>query len=105
MTLGVKLKAELGNKVDLGFKEIDMKFLVVHQLLKEAACHVVLLTVAVGCRFFVKRPRIRFGPQIAVKHLLHRFTDTKGIEGLHVGIAIEEYDPLDELVGMLHFLD
>jgi len=32
-------------------------------------------------------------------------TDTKRFEGLHVGIAIEENDPLDELVGMLHFLD
>jgi hypothetical protein len=32
-------------------------------------------------------------------------TDTQGFEGLHVGMAIEEYDPLYELVGMLHFLD
>jgi hypothetical protein len=44
----------------LGFKEIDMMFLVVHQLLKEAACHVVLHTVAVGRCFLVKRPRFRF---------------------------------------------
>src|SRR2546429_383514 len=105
MMLGVELKAKLGDEVDLGFKEVDMMFLVVHQLLKEAARHIVLHTVAVGCRFLIKRPRFRFGPQIAVKHLLHRLTDTKGFEGLHVGIAIEEYDALDELVGMLHFLD
>jgi hypothetical protein len=56
MMLGVKLRSELCDEVDLGFKEIDMMFLVVHQLLKEAACHVVLHTVAVGCCFLVKRP-------------------------------------------------
>jgi len=61
MMLGVELKAELGDEVDLGFKEIDMMFLVVHQLLEEAARHVVLHTVAVRCRFFVKCPRFRFG--------------------------------------------
>ena len=41
MMLGVKLKAKLGDEVDLCFKEIDMMFLVVHQLLEEAARHVV----------------------------------------------------------------
>src|SRR5437899_2266741 len=61
MMLGVELKAKLGDEVDLGFKEIDMMFLVVHQLLKEAARHIVLHTVAVGCCFFVKRPCFRFG--------------------------------------------
>ena len=34
MMLGVELKAKLGDKVDLGFKEIDMMLLVVHQLLR-----------------------------------------------------------------------
>ena len=34
MMLGVELKAKLGDEVDLGFKEIDMMFLIVHQLLK-----------------------------------------------------------------------
>jgi hypothetical protein len=48
MMLGVEFKAELGDEVDLGFKEIDMMFLVVHQLLEEAARHIVLDTVAVG---------------------------------------------------------
>src|ERR1700686_3939812 len=54
MMLGVELKAELGDEVDLGFKEIDVMFLVVHQLLEEFACHIVLHTVAVGCRLLVK---------------------------------------------------
>jgi hypothetical protein len=35
MMLGVELKAELGDEVDLGFKEIDLIFLVAHQLLEE----------------------------------------------------------------------
>jgi hypothetical protein len=57
MMLGVELKAKLDDEVDLGFKKIDMMFLVVHQLLEEFACHVVLHAVAVGRRFLVKRPR------------------------------------------------
>jgi len=61
MMLGVELKAELGDEVDLGFKKIDVMFLVVHQLLEEFACHIVLHTVAVGCRLLLKRPRFHFG--------------------------------------------
>src|SRR5258706_16479121 len=36
-------------------------FLVVHQLLEEFACHIVLHTVAVGYRLLVERPRFHFG--------------------------------------------
>lgn len=32
MMLGVELKAKLDDEVDLGFKKIDMMFLVVYQL-------------------------------------------------------------------------
>jgi hypothetical protein len=61
MMLDIEFKAQLGDEVELGFKEIDMMLLVVHQLLEEAARHIVFHTVAMGCRFFVKRPRFRFG--------------------------------------------
>ena len=35
MMLSVKLKSELGDEVELGFQEIDMMFLVLHQLFEE----------------------------------------------------------------------
>lgn len=41
MMLGIELKAELDDEVDLGFQEIDMMFLIVHQLLEEVTRHVV----------------------------------------------------------------
>jgi hypothetical protein len=34
MMLGVKLGAELGDQIDLGFEEVDMMLLVAHQLLE-----------------------------------------------------------------------
>ena len=37
MLLGVELKADAADQVELGFEEIDMMFLVLHQLLEQVA--------------------------------------------------------------------
>ena len=41
MVLGVKLKAKLGNEIELGLQEVDMTFLVRHQLLEQVARHII----------------------------------------------------------------
>src|SRR6267143_5115839 len=81
MMLGVELKAELGDEVDLGFKEIDVMFLVVHQLLEEFACHIVLHTVAVGCRLLVEHPRFHFRPVNRDQAPASPFDRYEGIRG------------------------
>ena len=47
MILRVELKAEPADEIELRFEEIDVVFLVRHQLLEQVACHIVLRGVAV----------------------------------------------------------
>ena len=53
MVLGIKLKAELGDEVELSFEKVDVILLVLHQLLKQIATHVVLECMAMGRGFLV----------------------------------------------------
>ena len=55
MILRVELKAELADEIELRFEEIDVVFLVRHQLLEQVACHIVLRGVAVRRGFLVER--------------------------------------------------
>ena len=41
MVLGVKLKAKLGNEVELGFEEIDVVLLIRHQQFEQIARHII----------------------------------------------------------------
>ena len=47
MMLRVELKPEPADEIELRFEEIDVVFLVRHQLLEQVACHIVLRGVAV----------------------------------------------------------
>src|SRR6185312_15445104 len=55
--LGIELKAELGDEIELGFEEVDVVFFVLHQRLKQIARDVVLDHMAVGGGFLVQRTR------------------------------------------------
>jgi len=55
MVLGVKFEAEAGDEFKLGFEEIDMFFLVAHQLFEQVPGHVILGAVAIGRRLLVQR--------------------------------------------------
>jgi hypothetical protein len=46
MMLRVELKAEPADEIELRFEEIDVVFLIPHQLLEQVACHIVLRGVA-----------------------------------------------------------
>src|ERR1700735_4776995 len=103
--LGIKLDAELGDEVELRFKEVDVLFLVMHQLFEQVARDVIAHAVAMRGGFFVKRACRHFGDKVAVEHFLDRLADMQRIEHLHVGKAVEEDDTVDQLVGVFHFLD
>ena len=57
MLLGVKLKPDPIDQIKLGFEEIDVMLLVLHQAFEQIARHVVLDAVAVGRRFLIKVSR------------------------------------------------
>ena len=70
--LGIKLKAELGDEVELSLEKVDVILIVLHQLLEQIAAHVVLDCMTMGRGFLVKRAR-RMPPHSgAVLDLVHR---------------------------------
>src|SRR5260370_36017968 len=68
MILRVELKAELVDEIELRFEEIDVVFLVRHQLLEQVACHIVLRGVGVRRGFLVERAGGKLRRRVAVKH-------------------------------------
>src|SRR5689334_9300970 len=105
MLLGVELKADPPDQVELGLEEIDVMLLRLHQAFEEIARDVILDAVAVSCRFLIKIARADFGGEIAFDDLLDVLPDPQGIEYLHIGKAVEKNDAIGEAVGVLHFLD
>src|ERR1700761_6605029 len=83
--LGVKLKPDAPDQIELGFEEIDVMFLVFHHAFEQIARDIVLDAVAVGRRFLIKGSRRQFGREIALDDFLDVLTDPQGIEYLHVG--------------------
>jgi len=63
--LRVEFDADLLDEVDLGFEEVDMALLVLHQAFEDVAGDVVLHGVAVGRRLLVERARRIFRLEIA----------------------------------------
>src|ERR1700720_624990 len=92
MMLRVELKPEPADEIELRFEEIDVVFLVRHQLLEQVACHIVLRGVAVRRGFLVERAGGNLRRQVAVKHLFDVLTDAEGIEQLQIRETFEEND-------------
>ncbi len=76
MILRVELKAELVDEIELRFEEIDVVFLVRHQLLEQVPCHIVPRGVAVRRGFLVERAGGNLRRQVAVKHLFDVLADS-----------------------------
>src|SRR6266436_365424 len=105
MLLGVEFKPDPPDQIKLGFEEVDVMLLVLHQALEQIARHVILDAVAVGCRFLVKRAGGNLGGEIAFDDFLDVLADPQGIQHLHVGKSVEEQNPVGEFVRVLHLLD
>ena len=103
--LGVKLKTKAGNELKLRFEEVDVLFLIAHQLFKKVSGHVVLGAVAVSRRLLVKRTGGHLGSKVAIQYLLDGLPDMQRIKHLHVGKAIEENDAMNEFIGVFHLFD
>src|ERR1700704_465040 len=75
MLLGVKLEPDPPDHIELGFEEVDVVFLVLHQAFEQIARDVVLDAVAVSRRFLVKRAGTDLGGQIAFDDFLDVLAD------------------------------
>jgi hypothetical protein len=58
MVLRVELHPELGDEIQLGFEEVNVLFLVVHQRFEQIAGDIVLYRMAVGGGLFIERARL-----------------------------------------------
>ena len=105
MLLGIELDADLLDEVDLGLEEVDMAFLVLHQLLEQVLRHPVADALAIGRRLAVEVAGLIFRREVAFEDFLDVLADAQGIENLQVGEAVEEDDALDEAIRVVHLLD
>src|SRR5262249_33249700 len=105
MVLGLDVKPAAGDEIELSFEEVDVFFLVVHELLEQIARHIIANRMAVRRRLLIERAGRDFGGEIAIKHLLDVLADMQRIEHLHIRKAVKKDDALDQLVGMLHLFD
>ena len=105
MLLGIELDADLLDEVELGLEEVDMAFLVRHQLLEQVLGHPVADALAIGGGLAVEVAGIVFGRKVAFEDFLDGLADAQRVEHLQVGEAVEEDDALDEAVRVVHLLD
>ena len=90
MVLRIKLKPELGDQIELGFEEVDVFFLIMHEFLEHIARYVIPNRMAMRGGLFIERPRRHLGSEIAVEHLLDVLADVQRIEHLHVRESRQE---------------
>src|SRR5215468_4110574 len=103
--LGVELKADALDQIELGFEEVDVLLLVLHQVLEQVTRDIVLYAMAVGRGLLIERAGADLGGKIAFDDFLDVLADPQGIEYLHIGKAFEEQDAVGETVGVVHLLD
>ena len=96
MLLGIELDADLLDEVELGLEEVDMAFLVLHQLLEQVLGHPVSDAFAIGGRLAVQVAGIVLGRKVRLEDFLDGLADAQRVEHLQVGEAFEEDDALDE---------
>ncbi|CUX39401.1 conserved hypothetical protein [Agrobacterium genomosp. 13 str. CFBP 6927] len=103
--LTVFFRANLAEQVKLSFEEVDMAFLVNQQSFKKLHGDVVsgLGTDITG--FLVGGPCVVFAGEIRFQHFLDVLADAQRRQGLKVGMAFEEDNTIDDLVGVLHLFD
>src|SRR5215475_13788185 len=82
MILSVKLKPEAGDKLKLGFEEVDVLLLIAHQFLEQIPGHVILGAMAITRRFLIKGTRGHLSRKIAIQYLFDGLPDMQRIEHL-----------------------
>src|ERR1043165_1301284 len=101
----VVLHADLLEQRELRFDPVDVLLLVLEDLFEEMACVVVVQLVRRDDVLVQARHRVHLQREIELELLRDVLADVDLAEALHVGDAVEEEDPLDDLLGVLHLAD
>src|SRR5262245_4107045 len=101
----ILLAADVLHEMELSLEPIDALLFVDEDLLQELAGSVVALLAAETDRVIQALAGFELELEVELM-LLHRlFADLDRIQALHVGNTVEQKDPMDDLIGMLHLLD
>ncbi len=105
--LQVILLADLVHQADLGLEEVDM---LLRRVLEDVGSLISRLTksfsdLALGHGRRQVSARRALELEVGVRALAHRLSDAEPSEVLEVGQAIQQQDPLDRPVGVLHLAD
>ncbi len=103
--LRVQLDADPLDQVDLGFEEIDVALLVLEEVIEQHLRHVITEVEADLTRGFVIVACDMLALEVAFENFLDVLADHKWRDILQVRMPFEEDDAIDQLVGVLHFLD
>ena len=79
MFLGVKLEPDPVDQIKLRLEEIDVMFLVHHQVLEKVAGDIILHGMTMRCRLLVQGTRAHLGGQVAIDDFLDVLADPQGI--------------------------
>ncbi|GMA18224.1 hypothetical protein GCM10025862_02450 [Arsenicicoccus piscis] len=101
----VVLDPHPGDGVALGLEPVGVLLLVLGHLLEDRRRGVVAEVVALGGRGVELLDRGELGAERELKHLGRGLADGDGVEPLHVRVALEEQDPVDQGVGVPHLVD
>src|SRR6185437_11555892 len=99
------LQAQLVGELDLRFQPVDVLLLALEDVLQQPARDVVAHLLAMRDGLLERRVGDALLVEIALQRLEGVLPDQELAEVLQVGEAFQEEDPLDEAVGMLHFVD
>src|SRR6516165_9665596 len=76
--LGVELKADALDQIELGFEEVDVLLLVLHQVLEQVTRDIVLHAMAIGRGLLIERASADLGGKIAFDDFLDILADPQG---------------------------
>src|SRR5690606_20531040 len=103
--LAVTLFANLGEKIELGFEEVDMAFLISQQLIEKLLGNIVAEFVADFAGLLVGSAGVVLACKIGFQNFLDVLADAQRSYGLQVWKTFQEDNAVNQLVGVMHFFD
>src|SRR4029450_13442457 len=105
LRLLIVLDSDFAYQLDLRFEPVDMLFLGFEDSAEQIAAHVVARAFGLRDGGLQHRVRLELQPEVARKSRLDVFADVELVQVLQIRHALEEQDPCDQRVGVLHLVD
>src|SRR5690625_176603 len=101
----VVLQADPVDQAQLGFHSVDVLFFGLESFLQQVSAAVIAYRLAVLDAFAQRRDRVELQLEVALEDFTGVFADQQFAEVLQIGQPLQEQNALDQLIGVLHFVD